>query len=349
MDERTWFEGVSDSSMKIVKALKSDNDFCGRDFDHFAKDNLSIFYRYDISSNSSSNPTIVTISKSSSSEDTDTEMLFSSVSQETLLLLQEALLHHYSGGEGTLINCENSGYKTNGPEFVYETAYKSEKLVFRNEGKIQVDNDDEDIFQGVGGIFDHKENKRTRARSLERSLTPDLDEFIEDIYNLKDNISSDPDVHSYSQIEVTKDDFKDRNTIHQDFRLVSRKKNRKKGIDYSLFSRKGPTRAFEKSLRDFKLPQFEDSTSSYAECYLEVDGVSQYETHHEELEPASIRSHNKELDDSLSLGSNTKQNANKYKKDKSVNREWNSIQKIINKQNFRSLETFNSLISNNNC
>ncbi|KAH8584335.1 uncharacterized protein ELE39_002429 [Cryptosporidium sp. chipmunk genotype I] len=336
--------------MKIIEALRSGNNFYRGYSNNFAKENPSIFYRYDLCSNSCSVPTVVTESKSSSSETTENKMSFLSVDGETLLLLQEALIYHYSGGEGTFIKLENQDNMVGRSDSVYAMAH-SPKVVFPINEEMKINTDFEDIFEGVGGIFDHQESKRTRARSLERSLSPDLDKFIEDVYDLREEALHNADFQAGNQSQAVQEARKDQNSTYKGFGLVSNARNRRRNIDYSLLSRRGPASASEKSLRSLKLPQFEDSTSSYAECYLEVDGVSQYETHHEELEPMSVRSQNQEIDDSTSAGDNAGKNTSKFKqrrKGKSVNQEWRSIQKIMNKQNFSSLKTFNSLISHDN-
>ncbi|KAJ1613321.1 putative cysteine protease [Cryptosporidium canis] len=349
MDERTWPEGVSDRSKKIIEALTSDKPFNGRVSEHFEHDFSSIFYEYDLSLNSSSIPTIVTVPSCSPSETREIGAFFSSITGETLLLLQEALLHHYSGRTDTLIKWKDSS-RESGLYFSVNSDSLCHGDIPDSNGQPMPENSDEDIFEGVGGIFDSQPSHRRRARSLDRSLTPDLDEFVENIYNLSEESPNEKEpLNEYPKIEPTKSaeehyiDRKKRNP-------TPGIKNRNKGIDYSLFSRRGPVRTQNKGNESIKLPRFEDSTSSYAECYLEVDGISQYETHHEELESVNSRSRDDEANAPLQTGDNTRKHSSKFKqkrKDKSINNEWKSIQKIMNQQNFRSLDTFNNEISRN--
>lgn len=346
MDGGTWLKGVSDGSKKMIEALRDYKLFSGRNSRNFLRDSssLSVFYEYGLDSGSSSAPTVVTVSEGSSSDAKEVGMFFSSVDEETLLLLQEALLHHYSspGGGGTLIMWAGSGHRQT--DSVRPAAFHSDREVPGDGTEAGPGvNGEEDIFEGVGSIFDRRRGCRTRARSLDRSLTPDLDEFVEDVYDLGgEDLSCGDD-----QLASLAEPAKERETATQwrgppGFSSGSRR--RRGSLDYSLLSRRGPVRASGESRHggDPKLPRFEDgSSSSYAECYLEVDGISHYETHHEELEPTRARYGDKETEGSSSAGDEKRRRRN----GKCVGREWKSIQKIMNQQSFRSLETFNSLIS----
>ncbi|KAH7649596.1 hypothetical protein FG379_001222 [Cryptosporidium bovis] len=276
------------------------------------------------------------------------------VEVETLLILQEVTASkEYGKGETTYFGNE----------------FKDKKLNIKESQLDDLENSsEEDIFSDIE-ISSKSSSKNRRNRSFERSITPDLDTFIDEIYGFEkqDVINDDGVVNEYksdqdgSTVNVTdeRDSHILSNKNHISTAEYLSKFGKKKGglgrkgleknkIDYSLFSRTRsgnyPGTDNTKTSRSEKSNVgFEPSSSHqpYSECYLEVDGVCYLETHQDEDEEIKREIEKERYRDKMEDKKKDHEKNNKKQKkscEKLLNREWKSIQRIMKKGDFRPLD-----------
>ncbi|KAF7457068.1 OTU-like cysteine protease family protein [Cryptosporidium felis] len=343
---------ASYESKKIIEILK-DKKSLNRYPETLSEDILSISYEFGLSGFSKAVPTVVTTSKNSSqSSNSGPEMGFASVNEETALLLDQTLQHHRSGGTKTLHmwghsptdKKKSSGLKTE------ICNLPSTSSCVPNKSETHIGDCEEDIFEGVGNFLETPKAKPRRTSSLERSSSPEMDSFVEEIHEIE---KEDFPVEGRSQKRnqygkppeksvISSENSRAQKNPFTSAVPMNRPRSRRAEVDYSLLFRRGPMRHREGGSERHNLPKFQDATSSYAECYLEVGGVSQYETHHEEIEPRRYR----EMERFTESTEGTRSAKYRKRQDKSVNREWKSIQKIMKRQNSASLDKYDHLTRN---
>ncbi|KAH8739389.1 hypothetical protein FG386_000361 [Cryptosporidium ryanae] len=275
---------------------------------------------------------------------------FPEVEAETLLILQEVIsTEGYGKGETAYFGNEFTSNKS---------CVQEPQLDLMRSGS------EGDIFSDIE--TPSKGNlKNRRNRSFERSITPpNLDGFLDEVYGFdnQDTVGSHEEEITVVENAGEYIDHKVENANHLSTAEYLSKLGKKKGlgrrglernkIDYSLFSRQrynnhqssSNTKVGDSGKSSFGF-EISSSHQPYSECYLEVDGVCYLETHQDEddeiereIERERYKKQMKfrEGDTEGNYGKHSKRQKNS---EKLLNREWKSIQRIMNKDDFRSLDS----------